>query len=59
MGVPGKGGHYETNYHLVASYNNKSYEAKTSEIYNRFQLNEDVKVVETFYPEFKVEIIKK
>ena len=59
VGVPGKGGHYETNYHLVASYNNKSYEAKTSEIYNRFQLNENVKVVETFYPEFRVEIIKK
>jgi hypothetical protein len=43
----------------VVSYNNKSYEATTSGIYNSFQLNEDVKVVETFYPEFRVEIIKK
>lgn len=59
VGVPGKGGHRVTNYHLVVSYNNKSYEATTSGIYNSFQLNEDVKVVETFYPEFRVEIIKK
>ena len=59
VGVPGKGGHRVTKYHLEVSYNNKSYEVTTSGIYNSFQLNENVKVVETFYPEFRVEIIKK
>ena len=59
VGVPGKGGHRVTKYHLEVSYNNKSYEATTSGIYNSFQLYEDVKVVETSYPEFRVEIIKK
>ena len=59
VGVPGKGGHRVTDYHLVVSYNNKGYEESNSTVYNRFQLNENVKVVETFYPEFRVEIIKK
>ena len=59
VGVPGKGGHRVTDYHLVISYNNKGYEENNSTVYNRFQLNENVKVVETFYPEFRVEIIKK
>lgn len=59
VGVPGKGGHRVTDYHLVISYNNKGYEESNSTVYNRFQLNENVKVVETFYPEFRVEIIKK
>lgn len=59
VGIVGKGGHRVTDYHLIVSYNNKGYEESNSTIYNRFQLNENVKVVETFYPEFKIEIIKK
>ena len=58
VGVAGKGGHYQKNYHLIVSYGNKHYEETSSSMYNRFYLGEDVKVVETFYPRYKVDIIK-
>ena len=58
VGVVGKGGHLVTYYHIIVTYNSKNYEEKSSDIYNMFEKGEKVKVVEKFYPHYRLNIIK-
>lgn len=58
VGVVGKGGHCTTSYYTVFKYNDKTYEESGSSIYNEYCENEKVKIIEEFYPSFRV-IIRK
>ena len=58
VGVVGKGGHYTTSYYTVFKYNDKTYKESGSSTYNEYYENERVKIIEEFYPSFRV-IIRK
>ena len=57
VGVPGKGGHPVTNYYTTFKYNGKSVEESGSEYYNHFNVGDNLKVKEIFYPCYRTEYI--
>ena len=59
VGVVGKGGHRVTDYYITINYNNKTVEEHDSWLYDKFELHENIKVVEKFYPYYNVEYLKK
>lgn len=59
VGVVGKGGHGVTDYYITFQFNSKNIEEHSSQLYNRFGLHENVKVIETFYPYYNIEYLKK
>ena len=57
VGVPGKGGHPVTHYYTTFKYNGKSVEEIGSEYYNHFNVGDNLKVKEIFYPRYRIEYI--
>ena len=50
-GVPGKGGHYVKNYHVVFKFDNRTEdEDRGSSFYDSFNKGDNVEVTEKFYP---------
>lgn len=56
-GVPGKGGHYRTNYRTTVSYNNEHYTFTSSSVYNKYKEGDKVKVKVTHYPYYSIDLI--
>ena len=57
VGVPGKGGHFQTNYRTTVSYNNEHHTFTGSSIYCRYKKGDKVKVRVTHYPYYSVDIV--
>jgi hypothetical protein len=57
VGVPGKGGHYRTNYRTTVSYNNEYYTFTGSNVYHKYKEGDKVKVRVTHYPYYSVDIV--
>ena len=57
VGVPGKGGHFQTNYRTTVSYNNEYYTFTGSSIYCRYKEGDKVKVRVTHYPYYSIDIV--
>ena len=57
VGVPGKGGHYRTNYRTTVSYNNEQYTFTGSSMYNKYREGDKVKVKVKYYPYYSVDIV--
>lgn len=57
VGVPGKGGHHQTSYHVGFSYNGKHYQSSGSRLYNQLEKGDHVKIKESWYPYHNIEII--
>ena len=50
-GVPGKGGHYVKNYHIVFKFSNRTEdEDRGSSFYDYFNKGDSVQITENFYP---------
>ena len=60
VGIIGKGGHWETCTRLAISYNDKIYKDQYHEYTctHKYHEGDKVKVVETFYPRYKIEYYK-
>ena len=56
-GVPGKGGHYRTNYRTTVSYNNKQHTFTGSSVYHRYKEGDKVKIKVTHYPYYSIVLI--
>ena len=57
VGVPGKGGHFQTNYRTTVSYNNEHHTFTGSSIYCRYKKGDKVKVKVKHYPYYSVDIV--
>ena len=57
VGVPGKGGHFVTNYKTTVSYNNEHYTFTGYSIYHRYKEGDKVKVKVMCYPYYSVDIV--
>ena len=57
VGVPGKGGHFQTNYRTIVSYNNEQHTFTGSGIYCRYKEGDKVKVKVKHYPYYSVDIV--
>ena len=57
VGVPGKGGHFQTNYRTTVSYNNEHHTFTGSSIYCRYKEGDKVKVRVTHYPYYSIDIV--
>ena len=57
VGVPGKGGHYRTNYRTTVSYNNEQHTFTGSSVYNKYKEGDKVKVKVKHYPYYSVDIV--
>ena len=57
VGVPGKGGHPVVHYYTTFEYNGKRVEEGGSEYYDRFNVGDNLKVKEIFYPHYRIEYI--
>ena len=57
VGVPGKGGHFVTNYRTTVSYNNEHHTFTGSGIYCRYKKGDKVKVRVTHYPYYSIDIV--
>lgn len=55
--VPGKGGHFQTNYRTTVSYNNEHHTFTGSGIYCRYKKGDKVKVRVTHYPYYSIDIV--
>ena len=60
VGIIGKGGHWETRTRLAISYDNKIYKDQYNEYTctHKYREGDKVKVIETFYPRYKIEYYK-
>ena len=60
VGIIGKGGHWDTCTRLAISYGNKIYKDQYHEYTctHKYREGDKVKVVETFYPRYKIEYYK-
>lgn len=56
VGLVGKGGHWVHNYHTTVSYSNKKYTFSDWCIYDKYNKNDKVIIIEKFYPEYFVTI---
>ena len=57
VGVPGKGGHYRTNYRTTVSYNNEQHTFTGYNLYNKYKEGDKVKVKVMYYPYYSVDIV--
>ena len=57
VGVPGKGGHYQTNYRTTVSYNNEQHTFTGSSMYHKYKERDKVKVKVTHYPYYSIDIV--
>ena len=57
VGVPGKGGHFQTNYRTTVSYNNEYYTFTGSSMYHKYKEGDKVKVRVIHYPHYSVDIV--
>ena len=57
VGVPGKGGHFVTNYRTTVSYNNEHHTFTGSSMYHRYKEGDKVKVRVTHYPYYSIDIV--
>ena len=54
VGLAGKGGHRVTDYYITFQFNNKNIEERDLWLYDKFELYENIKVVEKFYPRHEI-----
>lgn len=57
VGVPGKGGHFVTNYRTTVSYNNEHYTFTGSGVYHRYKEGDKVRVRVTHYPYYSIDVV--
>ena len=57
VGVPGKGGHFQTNYRTTVSYNNEQHTYSDSDIYYKYKEGDKVKVRVKHYPYYSIDIV--
>ena len=57
VGVPGNGGHFQSNYRPTVSYNNEHHTFTGSGIYCRYKKGDKVKVRVTHYPYYSIDIV--
>ena len=57
VGVPGKGGHFQTNYRTTVSYNNEHHTFTGSSMYHRYKEGDKVKVRVTHYPYYSIDLV--
>ena len=57
VGVPGKGGHYQTSYRTTVSYNNEHHTFTGSSMYYNYKEGDKVKVRVTHYPYYSIDIV--
>ena len=57
VGVPGKGGHYQTNYRTTVSYNNEQHTFTGSSMYHKYKEGDKVKVKVIHYPYYSIDIV--
>ena len=55
VGVPGKGGHYQTTYKTTVSYDGRIYTYNGLWVYEHYKKGDKVIVTETFYPKYKID----
>lgn len=54
VGVPGKGGHYETDYDVTIRFNNTEIEEDNQKLYDKYKIGDKVRVTESWYPYHKI-----
>ena len=54
VGLIGKGGHVHHHYKVIIFYNNKTVEEDDSWMYDNVEEGQNIKVIETFYPTYKI-----
>lgn len=54
VGVVGKGGHYETDYDVTIQFNNTEIEENNRELYDKYNIGDNVQVTESWYPCYKI-----
>ena len=57
VGVPGKGGHYKTNYRTTVSYNNEQHTFTGYSVYNKYKEGDKVKIKVKRYPYYSIDIV--
>lgn len=58
VGLLGKGGHYKTYYETIVKYSDTQYIFNDIETYQKYNKLDRVKIVETFYPNYYIQIHK-
>ena len=64
VGLLGKGGHWNSDFDITISYDNKTYTYRDEifglvYVHHTYNKGDKVKVVETFYPRYEINIYKK
>lgn len=59
VGIPGRGGHTQTNYRTTIKYNGETYDYRGRDYYNKYNEGDTVTVKEFWYPYHDVEILDK
>ena len=54
VGVPGKGGHHETDYDVTIRFNNTEIEEDDRKLYDKYKIGDKVRVTESWYPYHKI-----
>lgn len=54
VGVPGKGGHYETDYDVTIRFNNTEIEENDRKLYDQYHIGDKIQVTESWYPYHKI-----
>ncbi len=54
VGPYGKGGHMKRYYKIIISYHNKTVKETSRQMYNDVEEGQHIKVIETFYPVYKI-----
>lgn len=57
VGVPGKGGHFVTNYRTIVSYNNEQHTFTGYGVYHKYKEGDKVKVKVKYYPYYSIDIV--
>ena len=57
VGVPGKGGHYQTHTHVTIQFNGETLRIQSSSLYNKYSEGDKIKVKEVWYPRHDIIVL--
>lgn len=57
VGVPGKGGHPDIDYHVTIKFNNQIFKTDDYQLYHKYNKGNNVKVKEIWYPRHKIIVL--
>lgn len=57
VGIPGKGGHYQTHTHVTIQFNGETLRIESSSLYNQYNEGDSVKVKEVWYPRHDIIVL--